>query len=313
LPFSLAGTHLNVVMKDEVAIVEGDTFVCKDMLLKPLGFGFEGGGRYVYHGNKVAEQAALLAQQGARDGVAVMTYDLRTTTPSSNTASSSTSSSQPAPSTLSPQARLPAYLEQFSNTASSSTSSPQPAPATLSPHTHLPAYLEQFGSEPTASTAESVVCAICSEKPAGPIGELDCGHQFCLTCIRQWVEDGASTCPICRSVVTVLRCSDAAGTLGHTEVKPRDFQAPVRTVEEVASSQDQLLRCFVCRDDSNAPGLQCDLCEQVICLTCIPTARRAAARRIYARLVSGDARVRTYMWPCPDCFAESESTIVLSD
>ncbi|XP_077330450.1 E3 ubiquitin-protein ligase RNF213-like isoform X3 [Lithobates pipiens] len=52
------------------------------------------------------------------------------------------------------------------------------------------------------ATAKSVsrfglqVCAVCQEEPNEPVC-LNCDHVFCQSCLRQWLDTGKSTCPMC--------------------------------------------------------------------------------------------------------------------
>ncbi|NXN78652.1 DZIP3 ligase, partial [Bombycilla garrulus] len=41
-------------------------------------------------------------------------------------------------------------------------------------------------------------CAICHEELGGMPCELQCGHEFHRECIRMWLQESSSTCPICR-------------------------------------------------------------------------------------------------------------------
>ena len=47
----------------------------------------------------------------------------------------------------------------------------------------------------------SKICSICQEKPKEEIKLIDCTHEFCEQCIKQWVQI-KQTCPNCRSDIT---------------------------------------------------------------------------------------------------------------
>jgi hypothetical protein len=47
----------------------------------------------------------------------------------------------------------------------------------------------------------SKICSICQEKPKEEIKLIDCTHEFCEQCIKQWVQI-KQTCPNCRSNIT---------------------------------------------------------------------------------------------------------------
>lgn len=53
---------------------------------------------------------------------------------------------------------------------------------------------------------DSFQCAICMESflTRDPVNG-DCGHIFCRACIDQWFKETKSTCPTCRTKITILR------------------------------------------------------------------------------------------------------------
>ncbi|NXA81833.1 DZIP3 ligase, partial [Thryothorus ludovicianus] len=54
----------------------------------------------------------------------------------------------------------------------------------------------QVEMQPAASSDEP--CTICHEELGRSSCELECGHEFHRECIRTWLQEHSSTCPICR-------------------------------------------------------------------------------------------------------------------
>ncbi|NXA62954.1 DZIP3 ligase, partial [Mohoua ochrocephala] len=65
-------------------------------------------------------------------------------------------------------------------------------------HSPLPqdSYVETQPKEHAASSEEP--CTICHEELSRNACELECGHEFHRECIRTWLQEHSSTCPICR-------------------------------------------------------------------------------------------------------------------
>ncbi|NXJ61986.1 DZIP3 ligase, partial [Rostratula benghalensis] len=42
------------------------------------------------------------------------------------------------------------------------------------------------------------LCSICHDELSRDVCELECGHRFHRECIRTWLKQHSSTCPICR-------------------------------------------------------------------------------------------------------------------
>ncbi|NWU91053.1 DZIP3 ligase, partial [Upupa epops] len=42
------------------------------------------------------------------------------------------------------------------------------------------------------------LCTICHDELSSDTYRLDCGHRFHRECIRRWLKQHSSTCPICR-------------------------------------------------------------------------------------------------------------------
>lgn len=54
------------------------------------------------------------------------------------------------------------------------------------------------------SKEENSNCIICLEKISPDSGVIDCGHAFCVKCIKHWCEQ-CSTCPLCRKEITQIK------------------------------------------------------------------------------------------------------------
>ncbi|NXI81489.1 DZIP3 ligase, partial [Rhipidura dahli] len=76
----------------------------------------------------------------------------------------------------------------------------------------LKAYIWDYRPKPSSLPRDSVVeiqpkeyaapsddpCTICHEELSRNTCELECGHEFHRECIRTWLQEHSSTCPICR-------------------------------------------------------------------------------------------------------------------
>ncbi|NXO77531.1 DZIP3 ligase, partial [Sitta europaea] len=65
-----------------------------------------------------------------------------------------------------------------------------------SPHQDSFSYVETQPQEHAASSDDP--CTICHEELGRNSCELECGHEFHRECIRTWLQEHSSTCPICR-------------------------------------------------------------------------------------------------------------------
>ncbi|NXM96928.1 DZIP3 ligase, partial [Sylvia borin] len=61
---------------------------------------------------------------------------------------------------------------------------------------HSLSYVEVQAKEYAASSDDP--CTICHEKLGRNSCQLGCGHEFHRKCIRRWLQEHSSTCPICR-------------------------------------------------------------------------------------------------------------------
>lgn len=95
---------------------------------------------------------------------------------------------------------------------------------------------ESFSDDNLLKFKEVDQCAICLEIPQGKIGTLkECSHQFCLECIKRWLQVGVA-CPMCKKTPVTIYS-------GGVEVKVPplvDRWAEIREDEERAA-QDHLL------------------------------------------------------------------------
>ncbi|XP_062892767.1 tripartite motif-containing protein 26-like [Mobula hypostoma] len=107
------------------------------------------------------------------------------------------------------------------------------------------------------SLTEEVVCPVCLDFFTNPV-TLDCGHNFCLSCITQcWEKEGRNCCPECREEFAdrSLRVTWALASL--TE---KTQQLNLNQKETEMRSQ--------CEKHQEELKLFCDTDKQLICLIC---------------------------------------------
>ncbi|NXP68061.1 DZIP3 ligase, partial [Chloropsis cyanopogon] len=63
-------------------------------------------------------------------------------------------------------------------------------------------------------------CTICHEELGRSRCELQCGHQFHRECIRTWLQEHSSTCPICRDYAVLPAERPARNNSKHYKAKP---------------------------------------------------------------------------------------------
>ncbi|XP_078272284.1 zinc-binding protein A33-like [Rhinoraja longicauda] len=107
------------------------------------------------------------------------------------------------------------------------------------------------------SWAEEVVCPICLDFFTDPV-ILECGHNFCRSCITQsWDREGRNSCPECREVFTdrTLRVSRALARL--TE-KTRTLSLNLKEKESKPH----------CGEHQEELKLFCETDKKLICVVC---------------------------------------------
>ncbi|XP_078497852.1 E3 ubiquitin-protein ligase TRIM39-like [Lissotriton helveticus] len=108
---------------------------------------------------------------------------------------------------------------------------------------------------------EEATCSICLEYFSDPVMIIDCGHNFCRSCITQSWEgrDGNFPCPQCRQISRrkKLRPNRQLGNM--VEMLKQLHLPPVRPPEEnlcekhnqaqlLFCAEDQTMMCWVCRE-----------------------------------------------------------------
>uniref|UniRef100_UPI00398F529C zinc-binding protein A33-like n=1 Tax=Pristiophorus japonicus TaxID=55135 RepID=UPI00398F529C len=108
------------------------------------------------------------------------------------------------------------------------------------------------------SWTEEVTCPICLEFFTDPVS-LDCGHNFCRSCItRCWEKKEANSCPECREEFPEinLRTSRALSSLSE---KARKLTLNPREKENILH----------CEEHQEELKLFCETDKKLICLTCV--------------------------------------------
>ncbi|XP_078272463.1 zinc-binding protein A33-like [Rhinoraja longicauda] len=107
------------------------------------------------------------------------------------------------------------------------------------------------------SWSEEVVCPICLDFFTDPV-ILDCGHNFCRSCITQsWDMEGRNSCPECREVFTdrTLRVNRALARLAEK----------ARTLSLNLKEKESKLHCEEHREELK---LFCETDKKLICVIC---------------------------------------------
>ncbi|XP_032903393.1 zinc-binding protein A33-like [Amblyraja radiata] len=110
---------------------------------------------------------------------------------------------------------------------------------------------------PVESWTEEVVCPICQDFFTNPVA-LDCGHNFCRSCITQsWGSEGRNSCPECREEFTdrTLRVNRA---LVRLSVKARALSLKLKAKKSK----------FQCEEHQEELKLFCKTDKKLICLNC---------------------------------------------
>ncbi|XP_078272119.1 zinc-binding protein A33-like [Rhinoraja longicauda] len=110
------------------------------------------------------------------------------------------------------------------------------------------------------SLTEEIVCPICLDFFTDPV-TLDCGHNFCRSCITQsWDREGRNSCPECREVFTdrTLRVSRALARLAE---KTRTLSLNREKIPEKESK-------LHCEKHQEEVKLFCETDKKLICLVC---------------------------------------------
>ncbi|XP_049691235.1 E3 ubiquitin-protein ligase TTC3 isoform X6 [Accipiter gentilis] len=82
--------------------------------------------------------------------------------------------------------------------AHSNTSSKNPSQPNLQPWGNVGATPKSKWKKLDYTASSDDPCTICHDELSGDSCELECGHHFHRECIRTWLKQHSSTCPICR-------------------------------------------------------------------------------------------------------------------
>eukprot|EP00061_Rhincodon_typus_P013283 g39562.t1 len=110
----------------------------------------------------------------------------------------------------------------------------------------------------TKSWTEEAVCSICLDFFTDPV-ILDCGHNFCRSCITQiWEKKEIESCPECREEFPErnLRVNRALANLAEK----------ARKSNEIPKEQGSKLHCEKHQEDLK---LFCETDEKLICVNCV--------------------------------------------
>ncbi|NXS11724.1 DZIP3 ligase, partial [Neodrepanis coruscans] len=77
-------------------------------------------------------------------------------------------------------------------------SSKNPPQANLQPWGKLGATSKAKWKKQDHAASSEDPCTICHDELSSDCHELECGHHFHRQCIRTWLKEHSSTCPICR-------------------------------------------------------------------------------------------------------------------
>ncbi|XP_059814184.1 E3 ubiquitin-protein ligase TRIM39-like [Hypanus sabinus] len=111
----------------------------------------------------------------------------------------------------------------------------------------------------TESLSEEAICPICLDFFTDPVS-LECGHNFCRSCITQyWEREERNFCPVCREVIAdrTLRASRALANLAekfrNLNLNPKRKECKLHCEEheeelKLFCETDKTLICLVCRD-----------------------------------------------------------------
>ncbi|XP_078496461.1 E3 ubiquitin-protein ligase TRIM39-like [Lissotriton helveticus] len=131
------------------------------------------------------------------------------------------------------------------------------------------------GTAQLENLKEEATCSICLEYFSDPVMIIDCGHNFCRSCITQSWEgrDGNFPCPECRatSAGKNIRPNRQLGNM--VEIAKQLHRPPVRPPEEnlceehgeklrLFCAEDQRMICWVCRESKEHKTHPASLIEE---------------------------------------------------
>lgn len=115
----------------------------------------------------------------------------------------------------------------------------------------------------TETLMNSLICKICEQRFSDP-KVCDCGHAFCLECLKTYLSTNEWNCPVCRKSVRLPQ--------GGLEALPvHTFYQDVIAELQMLESDNKLLRlsCKFCSDDDkHSANVQCMTCQVSMCDDC---------------------------------------------
>ncbi|XP_043942281.1 nuclear factor 7, brain-like [Protopterus annectens] len=104
-----------------------------------------------------------------------------------------------------------------------------------------------------------LICTICQELFHSPVATLECGHNYCKSCIdRAWQEENVPRCPVCRQEFPSKKYAINTA-LGNLAKGAREAEAIPRCEDHgeklrLFCKEDNIPVCVICRDSPTHAG-----------------------------------------------------------
>ncbi|XP_078497909.1 E3 ubiquitin-protein ligase TRIM39-like [Lissotriton helveticus] len=134
---------------------------------------------------------------------------------------------------------------------------------------------------------EEATCSICLEYFTDPVIIIDCGHNFCRSCITQSWEgrDGNFPCPECRAASAEKNIRPNRQLRNMVEIAKQIHLPPVKTSEEnLCEKHEEKLRLF-CAED-----------QRMICLVCRESNEHKTHSESPVEVVAKEHKVKLQEW-----------------
>jgi len=166
-------------------------------------------------------------------------------------------------------------------------------PSRVSPSVYL-ATGQQGGPDTPGADGDCPICCVASlrdQRGAGQLARLDCcEHSFCFSCVRRWVEETTSTCPLCKRDVCKMERVGPGRTVHEFLAVGARVARPFPTTPDDLVAEAEFnahYNCVVCdyggQEDLLLLCDSCDLAYHTYCL-----------RPSLPNVPAGP-------WFCPDC------------